>query len=43
MCYLKHIGDMNMKKEEKFDPNVIDDSELEKFSKLFEKEFGKKK
>lgn len=40
--YLKHIGDMNMK-EEKIDPNVIDDSELEKFSKLFEKEFGKKK
>ena len=41
--YLKHIGDMNMKKEEKFDPNVIDDSEFEEVRKSFEEKFGEKK
>lgn len=41
--YLKHIGDMNMKKEENFDPNVIDDSEFEEVRKSFEEKFGGKK
>ena len=41
--YLKHIGDINMKKEENFDPNVIDDSEFEEVRKSFEEKFGEKK
>ena len=41
--YLKHIGDINMKKEENFDPHVIDDSEFEEVRKSFEEKFGGKK
>ena len=41
--YLKHIGEINMKKEENFDPNVIDDSEFEEVRKTFEEKFGEKK
>lgn len=34
---------MNMKKEENFNPHVIDDSEFEEVRKSFEEKFGEKK